>query len=245
VTVTVLEFEEENGRITLNLNANQKKDFFCKSTVFITTTNIHEFTMMILPGSKTITLENLTAYDFLEIKFNGLKIFKFCHGFFQTISDFMKYGIMNTDFKKGNLVDTILSPILHSSEKKFLEDQGFFFIERNRSLPTVDPNYIKSGDLFTAFTFKGTQTFITFGSGARVGHNAMAMWIDNELYVLEAEGHPFGIHKTKWKDWYEEVTSDDYSIAYHPLKEELRNKFNTTAALNFFKTVERFIISLL
>jgi len=71
-----------------------------------------------------------------------------------------------------------------------LEEYGFVFQERNGSKTNntivVDKEYIKDGDLFTTYVIDGTHTLFMLFTGSRTGHNAVALWEDGELYVVEA-----------------------------------------------------------
>lgn len=50
----------------------------------------------------------------------------------------------------------------------------------------VDPDYILSGDLLLLSRFDGIEPLAMLTSGSHVGHAAMALWDDDELYVLES-----------------------------------------------------------
>ncbi len=74
--------------------------------------------------------------------------------------------------------------------KEYLEEYGFVFRERigkeSNNTIILDKNLIKNGDLFTTYVIDGNHTLFMLSTGSRTGHNAIALWEDNELYIVEA-----------------------------------------------------------
>jgi len=50
----------------------------------------------------------------------------------------------------------------------------------------IDKSLIKSGDLFLVRRLDGIQPLIMAASGSHVGHAAMALWKDNDLWMVES-----------------------------------------------------------
>jgi hypothetical protein len=61
------------------------------------------------------------------------------------------------------------------------------------------------------------------------------MWEDEELYVYEASDR---VRKLKYDNWISLRVQNKEFMAYHPLSEEFRQKFNKTKALEFYKTID-------
>jgi len=87
------------------------------------------------------------------------------------------------------------------------------FLEKSMGIefkPTADPNYIvdldpsfiKDGDAFFLTGFDGIDLIIIYSTGGFASHCAIAMWDEDELYVLESTDPV--IRKTPYKQWVEE-----------------------------------------
>ena len=59
-----------------------------------------------------------------------------------------------------------------------------------------DPSEVKSGDVFGMFKPSGSASMIMYGTGSRISHVEMALWFDDELYIVESNG--LGIHRSTW-----------------------------------------------
>ena len=81
-----------------------------------------------------------------------------------------------------------------------------------------------------------------YGTGSTLGHVAMALWIEGELYVIEAMENTFwpkkNIQRNKYKEWVEYARAADYHVAHLSLTDEARARFDEKAALEFFLRTE-------
>mmetsp|Transcript_41295 Transcript_41295/g.57479 ORF Transcript_41295/g.57479 Transcript_41295/m.57479 type:complete len:321 (+) Transcript_41295:286-1248(+) len=106
----------------------------------------------------------------------------------------------------------------------------------------LDKNLIQSGDFFALLRFNGNDVAVQYGSGSHAGHAVMALWIDDELYILESnvnKGWPKGgLQKNKWEDWLKYTQDAGDHVTWMPLRQDLRDKFNEKTCLEWFKTVE-------
>jgi len=75
----------------------------------------------------------------------------------------------------------------------------------------------------------GLGAIIMYGTGAHIGHNAMALWFDSELYVVESTD-PGGLQRTPWKPWLDRQMECDNNITLHRLSAEARAKFDEKKA---------------
>jgi HD-like signal output (HDOD) protein len=77
-----------------------------------------------------------------------------------------------------------------------------------------------------------------YGTGSTIGHCTMAVWFEDELYVIEAMENVFwpikNIQRNKYRDWIQMARNADYHVAHLSLSSEARSKFNETAAKEFF-----------
>ena len=105
----------------------------------------------------------------------------------------------------------------------------------------VPEDFVRSGDAVLMTTFQGLNALVMYGTGSLVGHSGIAMWIGDQLYVLESqsdmvwprEGVQANLFRT-FKEWLRE--SDGHAIVL-PLREDVRERFNASAALDFFLSI--------
>jgi len=88
----------------------------------------------------------------------------------------------------------------------------------------------------------GLDPMIVWGMGGRTGHTAIAMWIDDELFVLEstvtsAYWPTNGIQKTPWDLWINQSLAADYQVVHVPLDAAHAQLFNEPSALAFFNKI--------
>ena len=92
---------------------------------------------------------------------------------------------------------------------KFLEESMEIKIEkRDIQRVHIDPSTIQSGDFLAVNRLVGSSSIISYGTGSRISHSTMALWMDDELYVVESTAGAYyphnvtqGIMKTKWDEW--------------------------------------------
>lgn len=150
----------------------------------------------------------------------------------------------------GGLGTNPYLPIIGSHVPEYMEKANVEFLRESigwdlevRPVQEVfmDPSEIKTGDYFMVFRLDGLDEFIMYGTGSHVGHSVMALWVDDELYLAESQdGWYWPIHNiqlNKYKDWLRYAKNADFHVAILPLKEEMRAKWNNTAAMEFFNKV--------
>lgn len=71
---------------------------------------------------------------------------------------------------------------------KFLKDAMDYTLQpRENQFVDIDPSLIQSGDFIGIMRLDGLDQIIMYGTGARVGHNVMALRMeDDELYIVES-----------------------------------------------------------
>merc|ERR1719460_3358819 len=101
---------------------------------------------------------------------------------------------------------------------------------------------IQSGDYLPIIRFDGLDPMIMYGTGSHSGHTVMAMRFDGELYIVESQDAWYWpvhrIQRTKFSEWIKYAENCDFNVAYLPLSEEMRKKFNETSATEFFNKVQ-------
>lgn len=106
----------------------------------------------------------------------------------------------------------------------------------------VDENLIKSGDFFLIMRLDGLDPMIMWGTGSTGAHCTMAMWFDDELYVVESQDAWYwptaGLQRTPFKTWIQQAKNADFNVVWLPLSEESAQKFNTETAKEWFEAHE-------
>jgi hypothetical protein len=117
---------------------------------------------------------------------------------------------------------------------------NYTMIPRNnsQSIINIDKNEIHSGDFLAILRLDGLDPLIMVGTGSHIGHSAVCMWIDGELYVLESQDGWYwpthGIQRTKWDTWVGQAFNASFNVALMPLSNEMRARFNATKAMEWF-----------
>jgi len=138
-----------------------------------------------------------------------------------------------------NILDDIINV-------QFLQNYpNFTYPERpaKTRVVTLNPSDVKSGDFIGIIRMDGLDPMIAWGMGGTLGHTAMALWIDSELYVVESTVKSVywptnGIQKTKWATWIQQAEDADYNMVLIPLTSTLYSQFNVTSAIAWFNQVE-------
>mmetsp|Transcript_3108 Transcript_3108/g.2102 ORF Transcript_3108/g.2102 Transcript_3108/m.2102 type:complete len:253 (+) Transcript_3108:840-1598(+) len=99
----------------------------------------------------------------------------------------------------------------------------------------IDASMIRSGDHFGMFSLDGSSSLIMYGSGSYTDHSTMALWFDDGLYIVESNTPV--IRRTPYSQWIESVRRSSM-VAWNPLTDELAERFNETAAREFFLSME-------
>lgn len=129
----------------------------------------------------------------------------------------------------------------------FLKNYAHFNMNKRNPLDNLllDEHKIKSGDLFGIIRLDGLDPILAYYMGSTTGHNTMAMWLDNELYVVESTVESIywptdGIQKTPYKLWLKQAEDAGFNVVHVPLNTESRKKWNDKNAVNFFNNVVGF-----
>jgi len=115
---------------------------------------------------------------------------------------------------------------------------------RNINSVPIDESLINSGDFFGIIRLDGLDPMLAWAMGSVTGHTTVAIRDENNvLWITEsnAKGSYWplnGIQKTPYAQWIKQTQDANYNFLWAPLTPEQRAKFNSTAALEYFSTVE-------
>lgn len=106
-----------------------------------------------------------------------------------------------------------------------------------------DESEIHSGDAFYIMRLDGLNSMLAWAMGSTTGHVASAMWMDNQLYVVEstidsAYWPTDYIQKTPYKTWVQQAQAAGYIVNIAKLNDASRAKYNETAAVEWFHANE-------
>jgi hypothetical protein len=236
----------------ISFEASEPLGWFCTDTYWIGTYNHNQLKIFFQGGYRRIVLTNLSDGDMADIRVNGIHVLGFCQGLFSNIKSIIQtIGLFFGGFTPDpNAWLPIMRPsitgIMERLNVSFLgEIMGYKQVHRGEwgnKLIEIDEKLIKSGDFLAITRLDGVDPIVMIGTGARIGHTAVCLWIDGELYVVESTDSWYwpkkGIQRNKWKDWIQYARVSDKLVAHLPLREDIRAKFNEKKAIEFFNSVE-------
>jgi hypothetical protein len=208
-------------------------DWYCSEAYVVLDRENYYFKYFFFEGQHTIDLVDFADGEYADILQNGMKIF------------YLPDGIL------GSLEDVFFTVMMFVGPWK-LED-GTRFIEDywNETLPVrnlpviyLDESEIEDGDYMAIRRTDGVGTMIMVGTGSHTSHTAIAQRINGQLYIMESVGAdgswppPFGIIKTPYKEWIQRSVDAQHDVAVLKLRPEIRAKYNGTASLEFFNSVQ-------
>ncbi len=233
-------------KTVITITAENANSFFCSDFYWLSTSNIHTIKNILRSGKHTITLKNLSSDDLDEIRVSGFRLLSFCQGFFSSLESLFK----SLELYLGGLGEHPSSflPIFRPELPKYMTNANKDFLQefvdwkpelRTFSSPIdIDEKEIKSGDFVAIYRLDGLDPLIMLGSGSRLGHSAVACWIENELYVLESQDGWYwpkhGIQRNKFSQWIKWAHNADFNVAILPLRQEIRDKFDVDKAMEWF-----------
>lgn len=115
----------------------------------------------------------------------------FCGNLLEEIESLLKTVLLYL----GGTSDRPYIPIVGSHTPPYMEKANVEFVQEAMGITIpprttyeveIDESQIKSGDFFLNLRLDGLDPLIMYGTGSIGGHCTMALWIDDELYVVEA-----------------------------------------------------------
>ena len=248
-TLTILSVED--GKIKLNLEAYNPRNFGCNDVYLFHTSSIFHFKTAIMRGNHKVSI-SVSEDELREIEIGGLRVFSLCDNFINTAKSLYKtVKLLLSDYPQENGEFAALSEIINPKNKKTPEEQekenreflekyaGFNLTTRGTFEKKEIPleNLIQSGDfLGLSQVVNGESCLIQFITGGRISHSAMALRIEGKLYVVESENR--GILIRTYRDFIDDQIATYHSVAWFPLSKEARARFNEEKAIKWVKERE-------
>jgi len=109
----------------------------------------------------------------------------------------------------------------------------------------LNESLIQDGDFFSVLRLDGLDPMLAWAMGARSGHTVMAIRIGGQLYIVESTNKNSywptnGVQRTPYQTWIKQAREAGYNLLWAPLTPEAAKSFNSTAALEYFQSVEGF-----
>jgi hypothetical protein len=251
-TSNTASISKQGNDLTLSILSEKPTGKLCKDSYIISMTNLLQIHFIYKEGTTNIVMKNLTDDDFADLKVNGLKVFGFCQGFFNEAKSLIKTAILYL----GGLGDNkdAFIPLFRPSVPEYMEKANVDFLQRyvnfqqnsrgdyGKKVLNIDKSEIKSGDFLAITRLDGVDPLVMLGSGSHIGHSAVCLWVEGELYVVESQAGWYwpraGIQINKWEDWIQWADNASFMVAILPLKPEIRERFDVQKAYAWYKTVE-------
>lgn len=177
--------------LVINLNATEKKSFFCKERLFLSLAGKHHVESIFRAKNHHIKFMNLAPEDITDFNVAGLRMYQFCYTYTRTF--FHVLGLLR--LYVGGMYPHPDWPIIGSKVPWYMEDATRSFLKdamnyenerRETQAVWLDEKDIGDGDVLVMMRMFGVDALIQWGTGSRVGHVAVASRIDGELYILES-----------------------------------------------------------
>jgi len=192
-------------------------------------------------------LKNIKQFDIDEVSNDGFRAYGFCDEIKPTVIALFKTLTLFV----GGLTTKPSLPIIGShvpeymqrSNQKFLKEAMNWNIrQRPARMNLIDPKEVHSGDFLAIYRLDGLDELVMYGTGGQIGHSTMALWIEDELFVVESQDAWYwpqhGIQRTPFHQWIQWAHNADFNVALLPLNAAARARWNNDAAIEFFKKME-------
>jgi len=232
----------------VTVTTDKPKSTFCSDLIMFGNTEIQHFEIFFFKGAHKVSFHMNTEEAQYDVGYGGIKAWGFCEGIKGSIE-----SLWNTvKAFVGGVTDHPDWPIIGSHVPKYMELANVRFLKeangwdlqpRATQKVEIDPSLIKSGDFFGVMRLDGLDPMIMYGTGAKFGHNVMALRMENdELYIVESQDAWYwpthGLQRTKWADWLKQAEDADYHVTWHRMREEIRQNFDVQKAIDFFNDTE-------
>jgi hypothetical protein len=241
----------DNNTVQIVHNVSNATSELCQDAYLYTTTQNFHLTSIFFSGSHTTTFANLDAAQLQEIQDNGIFVFRFCDRLYNDLPDVLMTALL---FLGGFSTNPNI-PVFGSYPPFWMVDLNVDFIDQatgyqwqqrpeaaQETVVQLNKSLIKSGDYLAVTRFDGLDQIIEYGAGSHSGHSTVAFWVDEELYILESQAGWYwprsGIQMNTYDQWIVWAKDAGFHVTWLPLKEEYSQQFNTTAAFEWFKSIE-------
>jgi hypothetical protein len=240
----------DSKTVKVTIVAKSPKNLLCTDSYFFSTLMNFHIEAIATSGTHTITLK-VSPTELAQIQTAGIHFFRVCDKTTNFLPDLLKTIWLFL----GGLGLNPHIPFIGSKPTKFQTEQNIKFIyegtgyqwqERpkaaQKTVVELDESLFNSGDFLAITRFDGLDQIIEYGTGSHVGHCTMILKLDGEAYVVESQSAWYWPRKdiqiNPYKQWIKWANDAGFHVTWLPLKKEYAEKYNTTAAYEWFKTIE-------
>ena len=160
----------------LQFDLSKPQSLLCRDLYLIVTVNrflVHDF---LFAGQHTVEVKDgWKPHERQDVEQNGFRVFLIDKSIIRLLVDVYE------------TLSLFLGDRREEENIRFLKDRaGLSFSARQEGKVSVDPAVIPSGTLIGATSFTGWNPLTMWGMGSYVGHQAMALWMDRQLYIVES-----------------------------------------------------------
>eukprot|EP00055_Hartaetosiga_balthica_P005934 m.18118 g.18118 ORF g.18118 m.18118 type:complete len:546 (+) comp4908_c0_seq1:45-1682(+) len=211
----------------------------CKEEVYLIAT-IEGLHFLVIDGATTKTFEwknaNMTNDQKQWIHNNGFYVLQF-NG---TVEFLLESVAASAElFLPADITKEVWEKV-GERNVQFLREQAYYQLpERNITDVSLNESQINDGDFLGVLRLDGLDPMLAWAMGSHTGHTTIALRFDGELYICESTASSSywpvnGIQKTPYKQWIAMAKEASYNVVHLPLRPEFREKFNSTAAREWF-----------
>jgi len=244
------EYDAENtSRIVIHMELFNKSSFGCRCLLLFATVNKVIVKEFFDPGPHQIDFPvewtALSTSDQYDIERRGIRVLTFLGDLAQTVAD-----VTETATLFECLATTRDLKFCESNNIKFMKEYAGIEMTRrsketNEVWKDINESLIQSGDFFGVIRLDGLDPTLAWAMGSATGHTTIAIRDpkDDKLYIAESTSTTSywstnGIQRTEYHEWMKRAKKAGFNVVWEPLNAEMREKFNASAAMAFFETVE-------
>lgn len=239
-----------SNSMKINVVASDPIDWYCSDVHILVAGSQWTYGNVYFKGNHSYLFSDLTDEDLAVIEARGVHAYESCDSAMEILPDILKtIELFTTEIMaKGD------KP---SAPKEWVKQLNYDFSKNltgyewqprdkvKRFIP--DESMINSGDIFQLMSFGGIGPLLQYGLGGRTSHVVMALW-DTEklngkkkLYIVESrDGKDWpsnGIQKSPYRVWIDNITLEESSAVWLPLRKDLADKFEVEKAWEHFSTL--------
>ena len=237
----------KDNQMEFELTSSQPRTKTCSDVYLFHLSDKYHVKIKLLKGKSTIKVKNLTPEQIQEVAVNGLRVFSLCGDLASTAkSAYKTIKFVLSDYPKEknfypsiNIYSNANRTTLEQEKEHvdFLKKYANITIEQRLGyedkILDLEP-FIQTGDFIgLSQVINGESCFIQYMTGGRISHSAVAVRIDGELFVAESDSS--GIALKPYAEFIKYQVETYHSVAWFPLSEKYRKKFNEEKAIEFIK----------
>jgi len=232
-----------DGSVTITFTTSGQLQFLCSDHFLVMTVAAMKWGVGLTTAGTSTLMWNTTGLSTSEkwdLATKGIRFFQFTDPVLTTWLEIFDTALLFVPMLSQNV-----STAAGARNVQFLADYAHITMNnRTAGLVNIDPSTVQSGDFFGVIRLDGLDPMLAWAMGSTTGHTTVALWDDDgQLYIHESTANDSywptnGIQRTPWAQWIKQANEASYNVVHAPLSKAVAAKFNRTAALEWFATVE-------